>query len=170
MPGPPPHPLARARPLTPPHLCVLVSANRHFFPSGLVVVVVSFRQSLLGGAAAGLRIMLVVVPVGVDVLRGRSLGAQHVRVTAIVVSAGVNLEASLLVVVALEDLLQGNDSSDGQRNLADDQGLSGDRRQSLKSQGASDSHSGQEGSHNVTSVLLSSLISAAASTAELLLA
>lgn len=117
--------------------------------------------------------MLVVVPVGVrGVLGGGRLGAQHVGIATVVVSAGVHLEAGLLVVVVLEDLLQGDDAGNGQGDLADDQSLSSDRSQSLQSQGASDSHGGEKGSHHVASVLLSSLGSATttAAAAELLLA
>lgn len=117
--------------------------------------------------------MLVVVPVGV-VLGGGGLGAQHVRVAAVVVAARVHLEAGLLVVVVLEDLLQRDDSGNGQGDFTDHQRLAGDRGQSLQSQRSGDSHGGQQGGHHVTSVLLASLAATAAAAAttasELLLA
>lgn len=152
-----------------PFLSLLLSIRSRFvstFPT-------RSRLRLLLSGGAGLRVVLVVVSVGIGgVLGGGCLGAQHVRVTAVVVS-GVHLEAGLLVVVVLEDLLQRDDSGNGQGDLADDERLTGDGSQSLQSEGSSDAHGGQQSSHNVTAVLLASLVSAtaaAATTSELLLA
>lgn len=155
-----------------PSCCVFFHSIRFLFVSVSAAPTSTRLRSLLSGGA-GLRIVLVVVAVGIGgVLRGGRLGAQHVRVTAVVVS-GVHLEAGLLVVVVLEDLLQRDDSGNGQGDLADDERLSGDGSQSLQAQGSSDAHGGQQGSHNVTAVLLASLVSttaAAAAASELLLA
>lgn len=96
------------------------------------------------------RRLLVVVPVGVV---GNSGRADHVGVTTVFVP-GVQLEAGFLVMIALEDLLQRQNTGDSERNLADDQSLEGDGTEGLQTNRASNADGGEHGSDDVSAAVL----------------
>lgn len=112
----------------------------------------STSRRLLGG-------VVVVVTVRV-VLRILLLGgglavmgwSDHVCGTTVI--AGRNVECGLVVMVARVNLLQCNDTGNGQCNGADDKGFVCDQADSFHGQRSGDSHDGQQGGDDVTIALL----------------
>lgn len=68
--------------------------------------------------------------------------------------ASVHLEAGFLVMIGLEDLLQCHDTSDGEGNFTDNQGLECDGSEGLQTNRSSNTHGGQEGSNDVAAAIL----------------
>lgn len=58
------------------------------------------------------------------------------------------------MVVGWEDFLEGDDTGDGEGDLADNQSLTSDESQGLQSQRSGDSHSGQHSGDDVFVLLL----------------
>lgn len=81
--------------------------------------------------------------------------------------SSVHLEAGFLMAIVGEDFLQGQDTSDGEGNLGDDQGLTGDSSQHLETDGSCNTHGSQDGSDDVTVVLVA-LVSTGGSSGRLL--
>lgn len=68
--------------------------------------------------------------------------------------SGMNLEAGFLMAIVGEEFLQGQDTSDGEGNLRDDQSLTGDSSQNLKTDWSGNAHGGQDGSDDVAVVFV----------------
>lgn len=100
-----------------------------------------------GGGGSGLVVVVLVRAVHAA-NRSHKVGGPSVVVT------GVHLEGGLLVVVALEDLLQGQDAGDGEGDLGDDERLERDGSQRLETDRSGDSEGGQQGGDHVPAAVL----------------